>query len=1271
MSIHEPRPQEQAASSTSSGDERALEILGRCLDDLGGAADKAAVVADYCARYPELAEKIRDLARVGQVLGDTTSWGDVPPGDADADSPRLAGSASPPTRFGPYKVIGTIGRGGMGEVYEAEEDVLRRRVAVKTIRPGKATDPALLERFDRERRVLARLHDTHIVPIFATGQEGDLLYFAMPYIPGVALSQVIRTAQEHSHDTANSPLSSFAALVKEASSRTTAADKQDAHRDRPAATTSGPAPAGGASANGNGNGRTNLPPEYLRSVAAAIADVAEALHHAHADGIIHRDVKPSNIMVEPSGHPWLLDFGLARLKSSTSAQASTNGDAKPDGESQPTDQVTDGESVPAESRSLTVGTVGTLPYMAPEQIWSGLGQAQASDANTDHDSKIDARTDVWGVGATLYELLTLNRAFKNRDEILRAEPAKLRAHVPNLPSDLEAVCLKAMKKDPEHRYATAMALAEDLRRWIRHEPVTAQRARAARRLLLWSKRNKGWAAAILVTVLTVLALGIGGVILGNISAAVAKAKVDLAQAKQKQAEADAQHARLQAAAEHRDRVHQRELLVQGIRRIQMSAHRQGWRKLIDSMVDQAMQLGQDDGTLRPQAIGALRELDAHETKDLPYTASNLAFDPQGRRLFSCWQADQAIRVWDRETDEKRTLGIKGEGPFAFRADGTLVQIARVGQDDRTLVLHDLAREIVLRRFTSPQQDRPYISAVAFARRGSHVAAIYRATKAEPGREPADNEPPVIIAVWDAVSGALVRSMSHPATATDLALSPDARLLAVGDTRGSVALWNLPDGKAYANLPASDNKIQCLAFGRDPRMGYRQEPDIPAWQLAVGDAGGIITMLDVRGKRIRNIGRGSKYDIYALEFSPDGTMLASGGRGSRLWEVASGRLLLELDAGGFVPATAFSPDGRSLAFARWGIFGEKDGVRLFDLRGGRGMQSLLGLATDVGRVAFSRDGRLVGALADNWQVGIWETSSGQLRFLFDVPPGLFSDNARMAFDSDSRRFAFSAHEHATLWDLQTGRLVRTWKLPPALCDQLAFHGPDKLILFRCETRDRVAPFSPNRPKDHPRVYRLYDLLGPSPLSPITEIGDHDLHCFGVLMPEDGHFFLADGAGTAGGHRVRTVSVYEGVTGKLLWSMPSPRPDVDGCHMRIDPKGAVLVLENEKGAQLTLLRLPGREWMFDLDVHNIAALAPGGSRWFSAYPEPADANFVLRYFPEGRQSPAIPFLLDKDVFYNALIFDGVGRHVAWPCPDYSVTLCDLTEVQRAMSEYGLGW
>jgi WD40 repeat protein len=303
----------------------------------------------------------------------------------------------------------------------------------------------------------------------------------------------------------------------------------------------------------------------------------------------------------------------------------------------------------------------------------------------------------------------------------------------------------------------------------------------------------------------------------------------------------------------------------------------------------------------------------------------------------------------------------------------------VGKDDRTLVLQDLEHETVLRRITSPQKDRPYLSASTITPGGSDVAAIWRAARSNPEAEPADIDPPVLIAVWEAGSGTLVRTITYPATATDLALSPDGRLLAVGDARGNIAIWNLPEGTPYATLSASDHRIQCLAFGREPRLHYSLKPDAPSWQLAVGDAGGDVTMFDLRSKRIRNIGRGSNYDIKAMEFNSDGTVLASTGRASvRLWDVATGRLLLDAEAGNVNLAVAFSPDGRSLAVGHMQAFSKKDGVSVFDLRSGRGMRSLFGLATKIQNVTFSRDGRYIAAQTQDWQVAIWDSASGHCR-----------------------------------------------------------------------------------------------------------------------------------------------------------------------------------------------------------------------------------------------------------------------------------------------------
>ena len=366
MSTQRTASRRSPDSSPSSADDPELEILGRCLDDLGGAGDKAAVVADYCARYPDLADKIRDLARVGEVLGDTTSWGRRATGGAEEPAAQRPPTPTPhPSRFGPYRVLRSIGRGGMGEVYEAEEDALHRHVAVKTIRRARATDPGLLERFDRERQVLARLHHTHIVPILATGQEDDLLYFAMPYIPGIPLNQVIRTAQRHSHENGNSPLSSFETLFDVARSESTPVaggparapghsgrDRSragdHARRQRPRRPDP-PARLLPIGRRDDGRGRRGAAP---RPRGRDHSPRPEALEH---HGRAHRPpLGPRLRPRPPQARP-----GLAALD-----------------QRQRSRRVLCAGRIAMETgadvlRSLTVGTVGTLPYMAPEQIRKG------------------------------------------------------------------------------------------------------------------------------------------------------------------------------------------------------------------------------------------------------------------------------------------------------------------------------------------------------------------------------------------------------------------------------------------------------------------------------------------------------------------------------------------------------------------------------------------------------------------------------------------------------------------------------------------------------------------------------------------------------------------------------------------------------------------------------------------------------------------------------------------------------------------------------------
>ncbi len=218
-------------------------------------------------------------------------------------------------RLGDFRIVRQIAQGGMGAIYEAVQEPFERRVAVKTIRGDRRhLSAGARDRFFREQEVLARLHHTHIVPIHAGGQDGDLEYFAMQYIEGAALHHVVRSAQLHGTTKPSEETPSLAELAQSASgedpaqARGTVGDiGTTLHVARQRRTGSGPA-------------KLSLSMKYLRSVAKVMADAGDALHHAHEAGVIHRDVKPSNIMVDTHEHCWVVDFGLSAY------QAAGNGD---------------------------------------------------------------------------------------------------------------------------------------------------------------------------------------------------------------------------------------------------------------------------------------------------------------------------------------------------------------------------------------------------------------------------------------------------------------------------------------------------------------------------------------------------------------------------------------------------------------------------------------------------------------------------------------------------------------------------------------------------------------------------------------------------------------------------------------------------------------------------------------------------------------------------------------------------------------------------------
>ena len=254
--------------------------------------------------------------------------------------------------LGDFEIVRELGRGGMGIVYEARQTSLNRHVALKVLGPGLGLTPKAVDRFRREAAAAAKLHHTNIVPVYATGEENGIHFYAMELIDGPSLNAVICHMR--------------------------GGEDVETKTELPAnlAATGDYIPASSTPAPTNGRGMSGSSGERFDRAAAMIAAVADALHHAHHQGVTHRDIKPSNLLLSSDGRLSVADFGLARMLE------------------QP-------------GMTVTGEFVGTPAYMSPEQITAGR-------------IPIDHRTDIYSLGATLYELLTMAPPFKadGRDRLL-------------------------------------------------------------------------------------------------------------------------------------------------------------------------------------------------------------------------------------------------------------------------------------------------------------------------------------------------------------------------------------------------------------------------------------------------------------------------------------------------------------------------------------------------------------------------------------------------------------------------------------------------------------------------------------------------------------------------------------------------------------------------------------------------------------------------------------------------------------------------------------
>ena len=384
-------------------------------------------IEEYADRYPQWADDIREMFPAILLMEQ------LKPRREDRTTNVAVPSAAhpPPDQLGEYRLLRVIGRGGMGVVYEAQHETLARRVAIKVLPAHLFADEKLRVRFRRESQAAARLHHTNIVPVFDVGEQNGWHYYVMQLIAGRSLD-------------ASSP---------QATTRGFQGDTPTDESQRSAL----PAP------------RSAVVLSH-RHVAQIGVQVAEALAYAHAQGVLHRDVKPSNLLLDEQGTVWVTDFGVAKLVEE--ANLTTSGDF-----------------------------VGTLRYMPPERF----------------NGRSDGRGDVYSLGITLYELLAQRPAFPDTTPqhliqlITQADPPSLRKLDPTIPTDLETIVLKAGARDPGDRYRNAAELADDLRRFLDDRPVKARRSSAAEHVWRWCRRNRlvaglTVAAAVLLVITTAVSV---------------------------------------------------------------------------------------------------------------------------------------------------------------------------------------------------------------------------------------------------------------------------------------------------------------------------------------------------------------------------------------------------------------------------------------------------------------------------------------------------------------------------------------------------------------------------------------------------------------------------------------------------------------------------------------------------------------------------------------------------------------------------------------------
>ncbi len=974
-------------------------ILAELVEQITGEL-QAGVSIDFgalSARFPGHAEALRDILpalRQLAALGLASSAG--PAGAERATSLAFESGR----RLGDFRLIREMGRGGMGIVFEALQPSLGRRVAVKILPTAAVLDARALRRFQIEAQVAACFQHPHIVPVYAVELDHGVPYYAMQLVEGKSLADLIATLGRLVasgdptrpgetggeamdpllsgllHDRFDHP-SDAAGGNRVGSGAEIVAEKTESAQTPPSGRLSGVLAGRGIRA-----------PSYFRAVARLGVQAAEALEYAHGQGILHRDIKPANLLIDRRGCLWVTDFGLARLPSDSGL-------------------------------TLTGELVGTVRYMSPEQARG-------------EPSLIDRRTDIYSLGATLYELLTLRPAYggSSPPETLRriaeSDPEPVRMRNPSVPTDLVTVVAKAMARDPSSRYLTAQHLADDLNRFLAGRTVAARPTSAWVRALKTARRRPGLTSLFLLVQVLVAAIVVLGLWSYRRIGREAEGARRLAESESR-ARAASQRTSAALALDRGLTLADGHQVARGLlwmlrgletappqaddlRRVAATnlvawgEHMASPRHIVSSAGPlsafglspdgRIVALGGDDGMLILWDADTGRRIESARTAHVK--VGSIRFHPEGRILATVGREGSA-QLWD-----VRPLRPRGDPiPMATRVvnrmgfDPTGRAFLTTGAEGSVLFL-----DVQTGRPSGPRLDTrdlmgTSLLGVAFRPDGRRMITFGR----DGGR------------FWDAITGRVLSESSRQgvgiATAT---FSPDGSRVATaenGEAEGQIRVWNSDDGRLVAESPRFAGGFFVLAFHPDGRT------------IAASGRDGIARLFDAATGQVRGRPMSEGGHVNDLAYSPDGRLLATGSDDGTVWmfDPATGRPLgTTPDHGGPLIGLIFRPDGRELVTA------SRDGsARVWDIAAVADPGRAIPLASVAVTAELSPDGRLLAIDGVDGAARVFDIATGRPV----LPPLLHAwGRVRLArFSPDGRRLATGGDDAVVrIWDVATGAPV---------------------------------------------------------------------------------------------------------------------------------------------------------------------------------------------------------------------------------------------------------